>query len=110
MKNENQKSFNVRLNLKKPIHKKAWEKLQRRSASYAETIAQAIAGDDDLLSSIRREIKETMRQELRETLRQELKGLQLQPMLTAPAPEAGEHAPLSEKSIGAAADFLASLM
>ena len=42
MQNEHRAAFNVRLNLNKPAHRRAWECLQTRDTSYSETCVAAI--------------------------------------------------------------------
>ena len=72
LKNEHRVAINVRLNLNKPSHRQAWERLQSRHKFYSETCIAAINAmtDSKDLAEVKRAIGGIVREVVAAALRQ----------------------------------------
>ena len=105
LRNENHVSFTVRLNLNKPRHREAWERLHRGSGSYTAVIVDALTSplgnpvslpDADLLKTI-----------VRQAVVEALSALPVQPV--SPSMESGGKDEISDEDFDIADDFMSGL-
>lgn len=113
MSRESSQKFLVRLNLNKPAHRKAWEKLQaRKDKSYTDMIVSALCMEEQAASSVRDPPMEgTKEAAIRRIIQEELQAIfQSNPMiLTKPDREAvipEDISPSSDEDLNASLNFI----
>ena len=110
MKNDNHRSFTVRLNLNKPRHRLAWEKLNNSDGSLSATIVRAITPEMEPSPrspcSIDAEmLKGILRQVIAETLT--TLPVSVQPVSVSEESDGREE--ISDDDFDAAIDFMGKL-
>ena len=105
MKSENRVSFTVRLNLNKPRHREAWQRLRSGSASYTAIIVDALTKDADPSSVFTDadELKAIVRQAITEALQE----LPVQPV--GVSAESSGKDEITDEDFGVADDFMSAL-
>ncbi len=105
MKNESRVSFTVRLNLNKPRHREAWERLRCGSGSYTAAIVDALTihPNSSAVYPDADELKAIVRQAVTEALHE----LPMQPVsISAESSGKGE---ISDEDFDIADDFMSGL-
>ena len=105
MKSENRVSFTVRLNLNKPRHREAWQRLRSGSASYTAIIVDALTknANPSAVYPDADELKAIMRQVVAEALHE------LPVQLISDSAESRGKGEISDEDFDIADDFMSGL-
>jgi hypothetical protein len=105
LKSENRVSFTVRLNLNKPRHREAWQRLRSGSASYTAIIVDALTKNADPFAVYpdADELKAIMRQAVAEALHE------LPVQLISDYAESSGKGEISDEDFDIADDFMSGL-
>ncbi len=105
LKSENHVSFTVRLNLNKPRHREAWERLRSGPGSYTAVIVDALTKDanSSTVYPDADELKAIMRQAVAEALHE------LPVQLISDSAESSGKGEISDEDFDIADDFMSGL-
>ena len=105
MKSENRVSFTVRLNLNKPRHREAWQRLRSGSASYTAIIVDALTknANPSAVYPDADELKAIVRQAVTEALQE------LPVQLISDSAESRGKGEISDEDFDIADDFMSGL-
>ena len=105
MRSENHVSFTVRLNLNKPRHREAWERLRSGSGSYTAAIVDALTKDANF-SAVYPDADE-LKTIVRQAVAEALQGPPVQPV--SGSAESSGKGEISDEDFDIADDFMSGL-